>query len=220
MKKCISIAAAFILLLLAITIHAGADDWLPPRPFEIWSEDRNRVFRFDPDSHRDVAQAAVYRSDNLRQPIYTVENLRAWAYEENFFFSRDFQHFVFRPPADFHIALQFYSNGILMRTHYIQDLVVDMDRVLHSTTTAWWGPEDQRTVWIEFFPENDRLAITTIEEITYIFDITTGEILKDTHPILPIIVLITVGGAVFVCFFFFWKRKKEPNSKTSSHHQP
>jgi len=76
--------------------------------------------------------------------IYTVKDIRSWAYKSDFYFSGDFQNFVFFPPTGFNIAFEFYTNGVLQETYYIEDLVKENWLIPKSTTKAWWLSSDEK----------------------------------------------------------------------------
>lgn len=171
MKRLLSV---FIVVLIFGEIFAAADSWIPPTSFEIQSEDGSKIFRFEPDPENAFdshCKAALY--DNTDQLIYIVENLRSWAYENNFFFSEDFRNFAFIPPADFDVGLEFYSNGVLKKTYHIKDLVKDHDKISYSTTKAWWLKGDAN-----ISEDCNTLTITTVDGLIYHFDIASGAVLN------------------------------------------
>lgn len=170
MKK-LFLASLMMLLFLFGQIFASADSWIPPTSFEIESKDGSKVFRFEPNSNNH-STAVLYDNSNPPKAIYTVENLRSWAYENNFFFSDDLMHFFFIPPADFDIALEFYSKGKLKKTYYIKDLVKDHSKISYSISSAWWLKEG-----VKVSQDNNTLTLTTVDNLTYNFDITDGNIL-------------------------------------------
>jgi len=168
-------------------ITAYADSFMSPEPFEIWSEDGTAVFRWTPeyDGGRPLstAQAGVYQNGEL---IYSVENLPTMGVGElNFMFSADLRHFVFRPSAGGQVvALGFFEDGVLLRGHRVDELVRDMNVVTYSVTMAFWENWEGRS----FDAEANTLTIVTLDGITYVFDITTGEIIYDTaggRPFVP-----------------------------------
>jgi len=159
-----------------------ADSFMPPSPFEIWSEDETMVFRWEP-SHGFLAQAGVYRGDEL---VYSVLNLPTTGISaENFFFSADMRHFAFRPTQGHTIALGFFEDGVVRRVYRIDELVRDMTSVRQSVTMSFWESREGR----DFDAGNNALTFVTIDGITYVFDITTGETIYDTAgdaPFIPI----------------------------------
>jgi len=88
----------------------------------------------------------------------------------DFIFSEDFRYFVLIPEASQNIAFEFYDNGVLLRSYRINKLVRNMDRVLYSVSTASWRSWSGKN----FDSTNNTLTITTVDNLTYVFDITTG----------------------------------------------
>jgi hypothetical protein len=136
------------------------------------------VFRWNPETPPGrpawTAQAWVYRNGEL---VYSVENLPTMgAHAGEFLFSKDFRHFVFTPQVGQVAAIGFFTDGVLQRVHRIDELVRDMSVVSYSVTMASWENWQDRY----FDATNNTLTIVTRDDITYIFDITTGEIIYDT----------------------------------------
>ena len=225
MRKLLLAMVFIAALLVSGSIAASADTWMPPEPFEIWSEDGSHVFRFDPgtqgwwgryfgEPHRSwfdarTAQAAMYHNGEL---LYSVENLRGWAYEMDFFFSQDFQHFILLPQADFNIALEVYAHGQLVRTFYIENLVRNMRRVSRSTSKTIWIGETSCDVYsrrraVNFLPEYDQLVITTVDGVTHTFDITTAEVTSKPFFTLPIVFSIVFGAGAIAAIILLARSK-------------
>ena len=186
-RKISVLALLFALMLTLGGIPAYADSFSPPEPFEIWSEDKTTVFRWCPRSEetqtfRGTAQAGVYRDDRL---IYSVNNLPTIGVHAGaFLFSADFRHFVFITQVDQVMAFGFFEDGLLLRAYRIDELVRDLNVVTYSVTMAMWENWRGRN----FDTANNTLTIVTLDDITYVFDITTGEIIYDTagdKPFIP-----------------------------------
>jgi len=168
---------AIMMMFGGVTVYA--DSFMPPEPFEVWSEDERTVFRWNPENG--MAKATVYRDGEL---VYFVENLPTMGESENsFLISADFRHFVFRPLTSQVMALGFFEDGILLRSYRIDELVRNMNVLTYSVTTAMWENWSARS----FDTANNTLTIVTRDDITYVFDITTGEIIHNT-----------VGNAPFI----------------------
>ena len=176
----------FIPVLLAVLMMFGgvtvfADSFPPPEPFEIWSEDGMKVFTWTPIPEANLAQAGVYRNDEL---VYSVENLPIMGESaSSFLLSEDFRYLVFRPSVSKVVALGFFENGVLLRSYRIDELVRNMNLVTYSVTTASWENWSGRN----FDTVSNTLTIVTLDDITYVFDITTGEIIYDTVGDTPFI---------------------------------
>lgn len=178
MRRKIICAMLACMMLAAIgTVQVFADTFLSPEPFEIWSEDGTMVFRWTPDQpDMHTAQATMYRNG---EPVYIMENLPTMGVGEwNFFFSQDFRHFVFIPATGFSVAMEFYTDGELVKTYYIDNFIKDMNGLTRTVTTLHWrGLFPDRRSNPEHITERDVLRIITREQIVYEIDLTTGAIL-------------------------------------------
>ena len=180
MKKTFITVVACVVLIFSSTIQVIAGMFLLPDPFEIWSADGTTVFRWDPGPEENwhwhgMTQASVYRNGEL---LYTVENLPIRGQTEiGFFFSQDFQHLIHAPIGEV-VALQFYSNGELIKTYYITDLVRDMRKVGYTSMSSaiWWDFIGDTRSPFEHIVERDILRVLTIDGILYEIDLTTGAI--------------------------------------------
>lgn len=190
--------------LFSSTLFASADEWIEPGPFDIRSGDGSMVFRFEADASSRYSTAAVYQNTDPQTLLYEVQNLRAFAFERDFFFSNDFRHFAYMPSPDFDIAIEFFSEGVLTKTYYIKDLVKNHKKIQYSTSSAWWMNNDAQVVH-----NGDTMTVTTVDNWVYIFDITTGEIIE-THGNSPInlAIIIIIGICVVGCIVFLLLHKK------------
>ena len=183
-KSVIAMLLALMWMFGSMTVYA--DSFPEPEPFEMVSDDGTMVFRWVPgpkDSYSATAQAGVYRND---EQVYSVENLPTYgASAHEYLFSTDFKYLVFKPTTDQVTALGFFENGVLLRSYRIDKLVRDMNVVSYSVSTASWENWRGRV----FDADNNTLTIVTLDDITYVFDITTGEIIYDTAGDAPFIPL-------------------------------
>lgn len=185
-KKILILIALFASAMVFTGVPAYADTFLPPEPFEIWSEDGTIVLRWCPGDEYNwtwgTAYAGVYRNGEL---VYSIENLPIRGQSERgFLFSSDFRNFVFIPPTDNQVvAMGFFEDGVLLRSYRIDELVRDINVVTYTVTTASWENWQGR----KFDAANNTLTIVTRDDITYVFDITTGEIIYDTAGDMPFI---------------------------------
>ena|GEM_PF-1206401 len=183
-KKVSIMALLLVIVLIFGGITANSDSFMPPEPFEIWSEDETMVFRWNPGYENNwfvVAQAGVYRNNEL---VYSVDNLPIMgSHAGEFLFSTDFRHFVFIPQVGQSAALGFFEDGVLLRAYRIDELVRDMNVIIYSVTMAGWESWQGRS----FDAANNTMTIVTRDDITYVFDITTGKIIYDTVGDAPFI---------------------------------
>ena len=217
MKKGLICIIVFAALLFVSTFTVSADDWPPPTSFVVTSKDRSKAFHFDLDDENlsNTVTAAVYYTTDPPELVYTVEGIRSWAYLSDFYFSDDLQYFVFIPPTTNSIALEFYGNGKLTKSYTINDLVWNMLAVEHTTSTAHWREWEYNTgKTTQLDSEHNTLTLTTIDNLTYTFDITTGAVLQriNEKPFMEImqyfalaILIVMIIGYVVVLRY---KRKR------------
>lgn len=165
----------------------------PPlkEPFVICSQDGNKFFRFTLEESintelRTIAvppTLRVYYDTNPPQFIYEIDSTdigdSLWVDKRNFYFSRDFMHLAFLKPSTGIEALKFFSQGDLMKIYYISELIEDIEAVESSRIWGFAGWMSD----IRYLLQYDILMVTTIEDRTFLFDITTGDIIED-HSIL------------------------------------
>ena len=179
-----------LLFLVVLFIFASAPPalacWMPPVSFEVFSEDGTSVFVFNPDAYdMDQAYAAVYIicnsiSDQARQVLYTVEDLSSFAYENNFYFSSDMNHFarMFNPSGL--PIFEVFSYGIRTRTVLRSDIIQDYASGAEVTSigsiyTVNWT--------IEYFsPQDAILTISTEEGNTFLFDLVSAAFITEDVP--------------------------------------
>jgi len=188
-------------ILPATSPTAIADDFAPPPPFYILSEDGSRVFHFTPDYDRrdmhwwppgmadwtDLPPTGIYDNTDPLTPIHLIENPSWVIWEYNFFFSRNMQYFVWFPAANGMVsgvtgetALVFYADGAVQKIYMVSDLVENTDTLTRTSMSVQWLQPLSR----EFDSEHNRLSLTTVDGIRYQFDTTTGEII--THSRLDV----------------------------------
>lgn len=171
--KCFIVMSLIIALRAVGGLTAYADDFPMPNPEIMESEDGNRVFVFNPLEDDRYPAMGVYKNTEPLELIYLV-NIEHMAFLINFYFSSDMQYFVFIPEASQSVALEFYKNGELIQTYGISSLVKNMDAVGYSISMAFWEDRNRRN----FDSADNTLTITTVDNLTYVFDITTGEAIK------------------------------------------
>jgi len=194
MKQSIAAMLIFFFILLINSPMASADSWPQPEPFSVLSEDGARIFHVTPDSDwgqteiddwADFPPTGLYYNTDPLTLIYLVEN-PGWAlWEQDFIFSQDMQYFVWVPQMNAvqhnfqtsdATALVFFANGSVQKTYMVSDLVQNADAVSFSVTTARWTDRN-----VEFDPATNRLALATVDGISYQFDITSGAIVRHTE---------------------------------------
>ena len=191
-------------ILLLVPALASGDDFMPPEPFYVVSEDGSKVFHVTPEWHElrewnknDFPATGLYYNTEPPVPIYLFEDSfkkkgfeNLW--ESNFIFSRDLQYFVWIPTTNAVsdniaeiTALVFYAEGEIQKTYMVSDLVHDADAVSWSVTMAnWLYP---RGGAISFDAETNYLTVETVDEQIHVFDIASGEIVGASNGIIEAI---------------------------------
>jgi len=202
------------LLLVTIMVFGGvtayADEFVIT-PFTIESEDGSRVFIFTPPFHPNDSYLAtgVYYNTEPLELIYLVENIG----EGGFVFSSDFKHLAFFSGGPWG-GIGFYENGILLKRYRIEDLVENMDLVRFYTASVVIWKLSESTI---FNSANNTLTITTVDNLTYVFDITTGEIIENNRPGFQYFILVLSGIGVVVCITVFFVIRNHQKNKNCTH---
>lgn len=229
MKK-IKSKKSIVVVLIAVVIMFGgvtvyADDFIPPEPFYILSEDGTKVFHVTPEVREDLVTwdkdifpvTGLYYNTDPLIPIYLVESpfiacTFGFLWEQDFIFSRDMRYFAWIPSTNSKgTALVFFANGIAQRTYMVSDLVYDEDSIIMTTTTVGWMYNRHQTTM--FDAQTNLLTIQTVDGQTYVFDITSGEIIEATNPPFQIswtqiAVLIAIGVVVLISGIAFLHLKR------------
>ena len=118
--------------MLVNVLVVSADDFGPPQPFYIVSEDETKIFYFTPEWYEwanweDGAfpETGLYYNTNPPKLIYLVD-ISDWqmcTWEGSFIFSEDMQSFAFRPTINLFragvaqsTAILFFLNGMLIKS--------------------------------------------------------------------------------------------------------
>jgi hypothetical protein len=223
MKKTLLIMLISFILL---SITASADSFFPIEPSEIML-DNNIIFYMTPphlvnDEHPPTG--LYYNTDPLEN-IYLVSSdkpnnpnfFHIYFADFNVRISDDGMYFVHFPitwrkdgvPSEHQseVALEFYAEGKLIKRYKVSNLVKDKDKLKFSVSMITWND------WValpHLNADNNTLTLTTIDEITYTFDITTGDIIKIKQG-SKYAFIITIISAVVICIStsaFLIRRKK------------
>ena len=230
MKKLTAISI-FALLLLTATFTTHADEIPYYFPFSILSEDETRIFFYNPGERSywyglydpdDFPATGLYYNTDPPTPIYLVENryshLRLPPWHGEYIFSSDMYYFVTIPQMNLNMhsvgqatALVFYKHGAIVREYTIGELVRIPFLIRRSVSMAQWIDRDS----ITFDPATNSLTLTTSERITYIFDITTGEIISRRVPLHIWLIRTAIIGSIIGITFILAKHiyKKRRNKK-------
>ena len=212
MKK-LALLIVLVCALTSFALPAVADSFMAPVPFETTFPNGDKVFRFDPKNNDGYAEAAVYTTTEPPELVYSVEKLSSFAYASNFYFSPDMMSFAYVPTANQETAIEFYSNGKLSKKYKINDLVRNMNKVTYSVSMAFWrNAEPVR--------DGNILTITTVDNMTYDFDISAGgAIVKTTGTSVNIMsilmdsiwwfisaIVLVIGGVILLIVLLVRRR--------------
>ena len=223
----------FIMLISVFSsaIIASADDWPAPRPFYVISADETRIFHVNPENSPDAPATGLYYNTTPLELIYLVEMPCQFLWESDFFFSKDLQYFAWVPQMNIYrttlanaTAVMFFGNGVLLRRYRVTSLVEDLNKVSQSTTMADWiryGLNRRRSIKLD--SRRNQLTIRTTDNLTYVFDMTTGAILEGDDLIqntrLQYILFLAVSTSIAVVILLLAKGKRSSgvvSSKKSS----
>lgn len=123
--------------------------------------------------------AAAFRllNDGTSRKLWSIDGYSFEAY-----LSKDGQYFIRlgpwasgRKPSHKDVAVEFFKNGQLLRSYSTKDLVKDVSKVVPTAGHYFWRKKDKN------YPLDSALHfyIKTVDDLSYVFDITTGEITSD-----------------------------------------
>jgi hypothetical protein len=186
MKKLIAFVVIFCMLIGNKIINVRADTPMPQVPWEYYFDDANFVFFITPqkwdrgwreDDERMHIRTGLYYNTTPPENIYYLD---AYFNRGSVYFSNDGLYVVYvmqgvgegpgHSDAD---ALKFYSGGNLTANYPLNTLVYELDNAVPRFTShiRWLAGR-------EFDSRANTLAITTVDNRVYVFDITTGEIIN------------------------------------------
>jgi len=167
----------FLAVLMVTVLFSGvtalADSFVTPAPAMVESEDGSHVFSFNPDNSSEFPEMGVYRNTEPLELVYAI-NFGSITFLNDFYFSADMKYFVHFPTITQDTVLLFYEDGILMESYRIPNLVKDKRVVSYSVSMAMWYDFNSRILDVE----NNTFTVTTNDDLTYVFDITTGKAIK------------------------------------------
>jgi len=205
-------------ILLSITASASFDASIPSN---IELENGKKIFYMTPPEYEKEGypQTGLYYNTDPPENIYLTRpyyNRILYFEVHNIKISNDgmyFAHFpIVRHGRVEESALEFYAEGKLIKEYKVLDLVKDESKLDHTSAGTFWRQrfnEGQPTTRV-FDADKNTLTLTTIDEITYTFDITTGKIIS-TERKSNLTLIITTISAVVICIStsaFLIRRKK------------
>lgn len=239
---CLAITA---LLCVAVFFAAGglvvptfADSLAPQSSYKIELENGEKFFYMrgselteeDDEDFLDL-DSGLYFSDTLEN-IYTIEPVISYEkaypryiYQTSLVISQDGMCFANLPwtanqgigcVSKSGTAVEFYNNGSLIKQYDLSDLTKNKLKFKYSVSHVLWENRDKR----EFDASNNTLSVTTLNNKTVIFDLTSGSIVSKKlsgGEIAEIIILSVLGIAALtaVGFKIYKARKKKSIKKTT-----
>jgi hypothetical protein len=141
-------------------------------------------------------KSGLYEIDETEEAVWTVD----W-YASKVDITRDGKHLVRWGPwpsvEDYdELALEFYENGVLLRSYRVSDLVAAPQKLPRTVSHLSWRAES------EFNAEEGELYLRTENDEEYLFDVSTGDVIEKPGPVNAplcpgiggIILLGPVGG--------------------------
>ena len=180
--------------------EVSADSYAEPTPYQIEFENGNKIFYMypcylnhengEPDDR--WLQSGLYYNTEPLENIYLINSLYApnheqiYFYQGNLIFSDDGIYFVHMPwtqsgwnesigqnPHGGGPAVEFYENGKMIKRYFVPNLVADETKLEYSVSHMYWEKAEKR----DFDTATNILTFTTVDDIIYRFDITTGNVI-------------------------------------------
>ena len=88
--------------------------------------------------------------------------------------------------------INFFSNGILIKSYGVECLIRNEENLPWTTAGTFWMLEGSRAFnqELNFNPQTNALTISTTDNGTFVFDITTGDIISRTGRIRALITFL------------------------------
>ena len=195
-----------------MSMNVSADSFVPPQPSQIDLENGSKVFymtplRYDGDEY---LPSGLYYNTSPPEPIYLISSYHtaddiSYFDRYNVFLSNDGIYFVHFPipfyreietSAPIETVLEFYENGNLIKQYNASQLVENKKKIGYTVSMVMW--EKDWGSQHRFDAENNTLSVTTIDDITYTFDITTGDIIAKEESHIYTRILIISAAAICV----------------------
>ena len=224
MKKLVALFMLFCVVISSFSFSAYADTFMPVEPHTILLEDGNKIFFLTPPhliSEEHLRTGLYYNTDPPTSIYYIYDGLDGahdQFFRSAFYFSNDSIHFArVSSPAFSHFpdlsgqAIGFYSNGSLIKSYSVGDLLTDASNPAFTVTSVRW--EEPRTR--EFNAQENALTVTTTCGRVIAFDITTGNIISDTvkTPVAIIIGLIVLLAIISAVVFLLFRQRLRKRRK-------
>jgi hypothetical protein len=195
-------------ILPALAITAWADTLIPETSYTVEIDNGTKIFIMNtcsrtnrnPDATQCICAVSglYYNTDPLVNIYYTprhggnssLEGHNNYMYRNELIFSSDGMYFAHMPwtiagrtesrsqGPDRGSAIEFYGNGILLNRYFVNDLVENTSVLMFTASHVMWENRSRRDLNLE----NNILSVTTADNLTYRFDMTTGSIIDENKP--------------------------------------
>gem|GEM_PF-6749961 len=227
MKKLLTIIFTAITLISIGGIGVWACNWVRPRTNNVFipSNDGTRVFSHTARDYGNFVSSGVYTNSSPHELVYSIdlpESIRL----SGLLFSDDMDYIiVFTSPSSPHLNcflhFEVFFRGDLIFYRDRQDIFANYN-AKYTGSQCVCGPSFLHDISsADFSSSTNTLTITTTERRTFVFDITTGEIISQSRAvrIVPIIVLVAAVVVTAVCIFLLIKNRKNPIENEVPHEQ-
>ncbi len=175
-----------------------------------WIEDKAKEIQVIRSAY---TESGLYRNDGSKNPLWTV----GW-YAYNVEPLSDGIHLVRPGPwasSPKTEAVAFFSGGILLKSYTVSDIVSRPQLMPHSVSHFTWSSSEQ------LLDEAKQYEIRTLHEEYYLFDVTTGDIVKESRSPSTIVDSVNayraprwliLAGLAVLCLLagslYIWTRRK------------
>ncbi|MCL2518968.1 MAG: hypothetical protein FWF15_10440 [Oscillospiraceae bacterium] len=224
MKKRIIFIMFLCFISLITIIIVSADEQVEQKPYQIEFENGKKIFYMYPCytynengiSDDNWLKSGLYYNTDPLENIYLINleynSNRYYFYERELVFSDDGIYFANIPWAQSDYpsttdgtAIEFYENGLGIKKYIVADLVKNKLKLKYTVSHIYWEQNEKR----EFDAVNNILSVTTNDNITYKFDLTTGNIIDkipNENFKFTIIILSTIILCIFILILFIAKK--------------
>jgi hypothetical protein len=172
------LVSKLFLLTCFFSTNSVADTLAKSNPFVISSSDSPYFVTMVPSkSGKGYAAAIELCQDGSSRELWRIDGYAFEAY-----LSKDGQHFIKigpwpsgRAPSKEDVAVEFFKNGQLLKSYSTKDLIKDSSKVRPTSGHYFWRAKDGDYSFLS----SNSFHTKTVDGISYVFDVTTGEIISD-----------------------------------------
>jgi len=187
MKKAVAVVVVVCVLVSVAFFNVYAIP--PPMPtlykIEVDGGDKVFVMLYNRNSYESFQKSGLYINEEPYEAIYLLDEDFSIEFSYGFHLSDCGIYFAYIPrrvsgyvegneKIPTAPAISFYAYGEMYHSYEITDLMTKVPNANHNVSNIQWDYGDYRT-----FYNGNILSVTTLEEKTIYFDITTGQIVTD-----------------------------------------